>query len=182
MLTITGENNSAILYTDTIESSAEGQIKKLLDQKFVGGSTIRIMPDVHAGEGCAIGTTMTICNCVVPNLVGVDIGCGMETIKLISTRVELPKLDSFIHQNIPAGMEVRQNAHKYTTEIQLENLRCAKHVNINRGMLSLGTLGGGNHFIEIDKKGCSLSSKGRNTVDSHQYAGRCADLRGAWQS
>jgi len=143
--------NTAKIFTDSLEPSAEGQIKKLLEQSFVIGSQIRIMPDVHAGAGCAIGTTMTITDKVVPNLVGVDIGCGMETVKLASTRVNLPVLDSFIHQNIPAGMEVRQSPHKYLSEVRLGELRCGKHINLQRGELSLGTLGGGNHFIEIDK-------------------------------
>lgn len=151
MITITGEYNSAKIYTDTLEISAEGQIKKLLDQSFIAGSKIRIMPDVHAGAGCAIGTTMTITDKAVPNLVGVDIGCGMETVKLTNTRVELPKLDSFIHQNIPAGFEARESAHKYLAKTRLDELRCKNEVNLRRGELSLGTLGGGNHFIELDR-------------------------------
>ncbi len=156
MITITGEYNTAKIFAEKIESGAEGQIRKLLDQSFTQGSQIRIMPDVHAGAGCTIGTTMTITDKVVPNLVGVDIGCGMETIKLTNTRAELPKLDSFIHANIPAGMEVRTIAHKYLSETHLEDLRCKKHISIQRGELSLGTLGGGNHFIELDRdeEGC----------------------------
>jgi RNA-splicing ligase RtcB len=151
MIEIKGIYNTAIIYADTIESAAEGQIRKLVDQSFTAGSKIRIMPDVHAGAGCTIGTTMTITDKVVPNLVGVDIGCGMETIKLTNKRVDLPKLDSFIHKNIPAGMEVRSNNHKYINEIDLTSLRCKDHVNLQRGELSLGTLGGGNHFIELNK-------------------------------
>jgi len=108
MITVTGEHNSATIYTDALESSARGQIGKLLDQSFVAGSQIRIMPDVHAGAGCAIGTTMTIEGKVVPNLVGVDIGCGMETVKLEQERIDLPKLDSLIHERIPVGVDVRQ--------------------------------------------------------------------------
>jgi RNA-splicing ligase RtcB len=151
MITITGKYNTAKVYAADLESSAEGQIKKLLDQGFIEGSAIRIMPDVHAGAGCAIGTTMTIRGKVVPNLVGVDIGCGMETIKLTTNRLDLPKLDAFIHQNIPAGTEVRQNPHKYRAEARIDELRCKERVNLARGECSLGTLGGGNHFIEIDK-------------------------------
>ena len=151
MITLTGKFDTAKIFTDALEPSAEGQIKKLLEQSFVIGSKIRIMPDVHAGAGCAIGTTMTITDKVVPNLVGVDIGCGMETIKLASTRVNLPVVDSFIHQDIPAEMEVRQSPHKYLAQARIDELRCGKHINLQRGELSLGTLGGGNHFIEIDK-------------------------------
>jgi RNA-splicing ligase RtcB len=151
VITITGDCNTAKIYTDNLESSAEGQIKKLLDQRFVEGSRIRIMPDVHAGAGCAIGTTMTITDKVVPNLVGVDIGCGMETIKLHTARVDLPKLDSFIHKNIPAGTEVRQSPHRFAADARIEELRCRERLNLKRGALSLGTLGGGNHFIELDR-------------------------------
>ena len=151
MITIKGGYAEAKIFTDEVEDSAVGQIQKLCDQPFAAGSQIRIMPDVHAGAGCAIGTTMTIRDKVVPNLVGVDIGCGMETVRLREKRVELPKLDSFIHERIPAGMEVRQNPHRYLEEIELWALRCADVVNTSRGELSLGTLGGGNHFIEIDR-------------------------------
>lgn len=151
MITIEGQYNTARIYADTIENSAKGQIKKLLDQSFTSGSHIRIMPDVHAGAGCTIGTTMTITDKVVPNLVGVDIGCGMETVKLTNKRVNLPELDSFIHNNIPAGFDIRDTVHKYIGETRLDELKCKNHINIQRGELSLGTLGGGNHFIEIDK-------------------------------
>lgn len=151
MLKIEGKYNTAKIYTDSIENSAEGQLKKLLDQSFTENSKIRIMPDVHAGAGCTIGTTMTISNKIVPNLVGVDIGCGMETVALKNTKIELPKLDSFIHENIPAGMTVRTDVHKYIAETHLEKLRCKNSINLQRGELSLGTLGGGNHFLEIDK-------------------------------
>lgn len=151
MITLNGKYNTAKIFTDTIESSAEGQIHKLLDMAFISSSQIRIMPDVHAGAGCTIGTTMTITDKVIPNLVGVDIGCGMLTVKLKNKRIDLPKLDSFIHNNIPVGMHIRQNPHKYLDETRIDELFCQKNVDMNRGGLSLGTLGGGNHFIEIDK-------------------------------
>lgn len=151
MITIEGKYNTAKIYADSIENSAEGQIKKLLYQSFISGSQIRIMPDVHVGAGCTIGTTMTITDKVVPNLVGVDIGCGMETVKLTNKRINLPELDSFIHNNIPAGFDVRDTVHKYINETRLDELHCKDRINIQRGEPSLGTLGGGNHFIEIDK-------------------------------
>ena len=156
MITITGTHNTAIVYTNTLDSGAEGQIKKLLELPFLSDSKIRIMPDVHAGKGCTIGTTMTIADKVIPNLVGVDIGCGMETVKLMNKRTDLPKLDSFIHANIPSGMTIRETPHKYITNTRLEELRCKKDVYMQKGALGLGTLGGGNHFIEMDKddEGC----------------------------
>jgi RNA-splicing ligase RtcB len=106
------------------------------------------MPDVHAGAGCTIGTTMTVRNTVVPNLVGVDIGCGMETIKTAAKDIDLEKLDRIIYQNIPSGFDIRSKIHPYSENVRLEDLRCKKHMDIKRALLSIGTLGGGNHFIE----------------------------------
>lgn len=151
MIEITGKHATAKIFTDSIETSAEGQIKALCEQGFVSGSQIRIMPDVHAGKGCTIGTTMTIKDKVCPNLVGVDIGCGMETVKLKNKRVNLPQLDSFIRQNIPSGRDVRNRAHRSHGRIDIYALRCIKKIDVRRAAESLGTLGGGNHFIEIDK-------------------------------
>lgn len=151
MIKIEGTYNTAIVYADTIEAGAEGQIQKLVSQEFTKGSRIRIMPDVHAGKGCTIGTTMTIMDKIVPNLVGVDIGCGMETVELKAKRINLPELDSFIHKNIPCGFEIRSDAHKYIANTRLEELYCKEAVSMPRAECSLGTLGGGNHFIEVDK-------------------------------
>lgn len=151
MIELKGKYNTAKVFTDNIESDAISQIINLLNQEFVSESKIRIMPDTHAGAGCTIGTTMTITDKVVPNLVGVDIGCGMETVLLDNEHIELQKLDKVIHASIPAGFEIRKDPHSYTDEIDLENLRCVKHVNLERAWLSMGTLGGGNHFIELDK-------------------------------
>ena len=107
MITIPGIYAAAKVYTDVIEPSAEGQIRALCDQQFAAGSKIRIMPDVHTGKGCTIGTTMTVGDFVVPNLVGVDIGCGMDVVRLSEKRINLPELDSFIRKNIPHGRDVR---------------------------------------------------------------------------
>ena len=149
MIELKGEFNTAKLFTNTAEPTAIQQIEHLLNQEFTAGSKIRIMPDAHAGMGCTIGTTMTITDKVVPNLVGVDIGCGMETALLKDKRVELSQLDKAIHQHIPAGFNTRDTAHHYNEEINLRALKCAKHVDMNRAELSIGTLGGGNHFIEL---------------------------------
>jgi len=151
MIVIQGIYAEAKIFADEIENSAAGQIQALCNQRFAGGSVIRVMPDVHAGAGCAIGMTMTVTDKIVPNMVGVDIGCGMETVMLEQKRVDLPKLDSLIHACVPAGMEVRQTPHRINNEIGLDELRCP--VNLERGALSLGTLGGGNHFIELDQDG-----------------------------
>lgn len=151
MILVKGKYNEAKVFTKNLEQSAEGQIKALCEQPFVAESKIRIMPDVHAGKGCTIGTTMTIGDYVVPNLVGVDIGCGMLTVQLKEKRLNLPELDSFIRQNIPFGRDVRERTHRSHGRISLDELKCYKKVDIRRAKESLGTLGGGNHFIEVDK-------------------------------
>jgi RNA-splicing ligase RtcB len=156
MIEITGKYASVKVFTEALEPSAEGQIKALCDQSFTQGSKIRIMPDVHAGKGCTIGTTMTIGEYVVPNLVGVDIGCGMETVKLRDKRINLPELDSFIRKNIPSGRDVRERPHRSHGRIDIYELRCIKKVDIRRAAQSLGSLGGGNHFIEVAKDEVNL--------------------------
>jgi len=148
MIELNGKYNTAKVFTDTAEASAIQQIQHLLDQEFTGGSKIRVMPDAHAGMGCTIGTTMTITDKVVPNLVGVDIGCGMETV-LLKASVDLECFDKAIHRHIPSGFDTHVEPHRFNDEIDLTLLRCAKHVGINRAALSVGTLGGGNHFIEL---------------------------------
>lgn len=117
MLEIRGKHNIAKVFTEILEEGAASQIETLCNQEFVKESKIRIMPDVHAGAGCTIGTTMTITDKVVPNLVGVDIGCGMETISISNKRLELQKLDKLIYENIPSGFEVRNIPHRYNEQI-----------------------------------------------------------------
>jgi len=151
MIEIKGKYNTAKVFTDNLEGEAMAQIMELCDQEFVKDSIIRIMPDVHAGAGCTIGTTMTISDKIVPNLVGVDIGCGMETIKLKQKEIDFEKLDKIIHDHIPSGFNIRKKQHKYTENIDFDSLACKNHVNLERARLSIGTLGGGNHFIEVNK-------------------------------
>ena len=151
MIELHGKYNTAKVFTDNVEQEAISQIVNLLNQEFASGCKIRVMPDVHAGAGCTIGTTMTVSDKIVPNLVGVDIGCGMETVILRNEHAELQKLDKAIHNLIPAGFDTRKSPHILADEIDLANLRCAKSVDLNRAELSIGTLGGGNHFIELDR-------------------------------
>lgn len=151
MIEIIGKYNTAKIFTDNIDDGAIAQIKELCNQEFVENSIIRIMPDAHSGAGCTIGTTMTISDKIVPNLVGVDIGCGMETIKLKQRRLDLEKLDKIIYESIPSGFQIRKKQHKYAENIDFDRLACKNHVNLNRARLSIGTLGGGNHFIEVNK-------------------------------
>lgn len=150
MLELQGKYNKAKVFTDNIEETAIGQIIDLCNQEIFKDSKIRIMSDVHAGAGCTIGTTMTISNKVIAAHVGVDIGCGMLTIKL-SGKPNLELLDSIINEIIPSGFNSRKERHKNSNLINLEELKCYKGINIARAYESLGTLGGGNHFIEISK-------------------------------
>lgn len=151
MIEIRGKYNTAKVFADSLEPSAKAQIETLCNQIFAKGSKIRIMPDVHAGKGSTIGTTMTITDCVVPSMVGVDIGCGMETVKLKDKRLNLPELDSYIRNNIPSGREVRERPHRSHGRIDISKLRCIGKLDTRRAEQSLGTLGGGNHFIEVSK-------------------------------
>jgi tRNA-splicing ligase RtcB (3'-phosphate/5'-hydroxy nucleic acid ligase) len=152
MQVVKGEHNSANVYTTTnLESEAERQIRELCDHKFTQGSSICIMPDVHAGKGCTIGTTMTITDKVVPSIVGVDIGCGMLVTSLGKARIEYSKLDKVIRENVPSGKNVRSDPHAFNEYVDVGTLRCASKVNLNRARLSMGTLGGGNHFIEVNR-------------------------------
>lgn len=148
---ITGKYNTAKVFTNVIENEAVEQIKILCNQEFISGSKIRIMPDVHSGAGCTIGTTMTITDKVIPNLVGVDIGCGMETVMIADKEIDLEKLDKLIYEKIPSGHNIRKIPHELINEIDLNQLRCTGHVKMDRAIRSIGTLGGGNHFIEAGK-------------------------------
>lgn len=148
---ITGKYNTAKVFTNVIENEAIEQIKTLCNQEFITGSKIRIMPDVHSGAGCTIGTTMTITDKVIPNLVGVDIGCGMETVMITDKEIDLEKLDKLIYEKIPSGHNIRKIPHDLINEIDLNQLKCTGHVKMDRAIRSIGTLGGGNHFIEAGK-------------------------------
>lgn len=150
MLILQGKYNSAKIFTNNIEKEAIAQIIELCNQEFCKESKIRIMPDVHAGAGCTIGTTMTIKDKVVPNLVGVDIGCGMEVCILREKEIDLEKLDKTIRAFVPCGFDIREEEHEYVKYIDFEGLKCRKNVNVNRARLSIGTVGGGNHFVEAN--------------------------------
>lgn len=145
---IKGKFNEAKVFTSNIEGKAYSQILELCCSEQYKDSKIRIMPDVHAGMGCTIGTTMTINSKVCPNLVGVDIGCGMLCVKLKDKELDFKDIDRVINRYIPSGFDVRDSAYRSN---MLDDLRCFKHVNIPRAYQSIGTLGGGNHFIEVNK-------------------------------
>lgn len=151
---LNGKFSDAKVFTHNIDNVTMSQIIELCNQAFTDGSSIRIMPDCHAGKGCTIGTTMTIDTKVVPNLVGVDIGCGMATVKVSETAfTNFDKLDEIINKHIPHGFAThdrsRESLLKKQFNIDLSKLKC--DINYQRAFHSVGTLGGGNHFIEIDK-------------------------------
>lgn len=159
MLEIKGKINTAICYAKVVEDEAIEQIRRMCDYEFTAGSKIRIMPDVHAGKGCTIGTTMTITDKAVPNVVGVDIGCGMYTAELGKAEIDLSKTDEAAHY-IPSGRNVWDGRYE---RFDLTGLRCYRHLEqAKRLERSLGTLGGGNHFIEID-----VSSDGNKYLVIH---------------
>ena len=148
MLEIKGKYNTAVCYTKVIEDEAVEQIRRMMDTPFAEGSKVRIMPDVHTGAGCTIGTTMTVTDKVVPNVVGVDIGCGMYTVKLDTKDIDLSKFDEVCHK-IPSGKNVWEGRKE---QFDLTELKCFRSLKDTKRLVrSLGTLGGGNHFIEIDR-------------------------------
>lgn len=152
MINIKGKYTSAKIFTDNVETNALSMIQTFCDQEFMKDSKVRIMPDVHAGKGCTIGTTMTIKDKIIPDVVGVDISCGMLVVKLKDRKVDLNKLDRCISQNIPNGSDVRRKPHRWCDQINLLDLRCYDHIKrVEKQILAIGSLGSGNHFIELNK-------------------------------
>lgn len=151
MIEIKGKYNEAIIYADELDERAIQQIQELCECEEFADSHIRIMPDAHSGIGCTIGTTMTINDKVVPGIVGVDIGCGMEVAEIEETGIDFHKLDKVIKSKIPSGMKIRSTSHPLTHEARLDELRSKDKINLDRASKSIGTLGGGNHFIEVAK-------------------------------
>lgn len=148
MFNIEGKINTAICYAKVVEDEAIEQIRRMCDYEFTKGSKIRIMPDVHAGKGCTIGTTMTVIDKAVPNIVGVDIGCGMYTVNLGNVDIDFEKLDEVAHF-IPSGMHIWDGRKE---KFDFQALRCYRSLSNTKWLeRSLGTLGGGNHFIEVDE-------------------------------
>ncbi len=151
MIELQGKYGTAKVFSDVVDNDSVSQVIELLNQPYIEGSRVRMMPDIHAGVGCTIGTTMTIRDKICPNLVGVDIGCGMETVRIKESYIEPQKLDKVIRSEIPSGFEHRKTPHRYAKNIDLSALYCEKHVSLDKAYCSIGTLGGGNHFIEANK-------------------------------
>ena len=151
MDTIKGNYAEAVVYASGIEDYAKAQIKMICDNDISIGSKIRIMPDCHPGKVGPIGLTMTVTNKVIPQLMGIDIGCGMLVAKIKAKNIEFRKLDNVIRENVPAGFAIRKAPHSKADHSVISDLRCLRAVNSDKAFRSLGTLGGGNHFIEVDK-------------------------------
>ena len=148
MFEIKGKYASAICYAKVVEEEAIEQIRTMCNYPLTENSRVRIMPDVHAGKGCTIGTTMTIIDKACPNIVGVDIGCGMYTVKLDATEIDFEKVDEACHY-IPSGMNTWEGR---VEKFDLTELCCYRSLKDTKRLeKSLGTLGGGNHFIEIER-------------------------------
>lgn len=155
METINGRFASATIHSDVngfVEDYARAQIKMICDSEAAAGSCIKVMPDVHPGKVGPIGLTMTIKDKVIPNLVGVDAGCGMTMMRLRKSRgIDGKQLDTVIRERVPSGFDVRRTAHRFADKFDFDALVCSHHIMRDKAALSIGTLGGGNHFIEVDK-------------------------------
>ncbi|MEH7331107.1 RtcB family protein [Neobacillus drentensis] len=152
MIKITGSQTEAKVFSNYPQETALEQIQELCNQAFLKDTKISIMPDYHAGKGCVIGTTIQLKDKVVPNLVGVDVGCGVLTVKLQDKKVDFNKLDQVIRTYVPSGMEIHsdETAQLINTSFPSAEEFKAQHIlSQNKSRYSLGTLGGGNHFIEV---------------------------------
>lgn len=148
MIKLQGKRNSAIVFADKLDRPTKTQICELLREEAYSDSKIRIMPDTHSGKNVAVGTTMTVKNRIAPSLVGVDIGCGMEVVFLKEQDFDPEKLDGIIHSIVPSGTKIQDVP---VASFDFDNLRCKSSINLERAHRSIGTLGGGNHFIEVDR-------------------------------
>ncbi len=175
-MVVKGMYGEAKVFADNVEEGALQQIKEFLDQDYPKDKKVRIMPDVHQGIGCVIGLTAKLGDVVVPNLVGVDIGCGMLTIKLGENCPDPAELDRFIRKKIPSGTKTHRDPVK--TMAELTGLRCFRELKgIDRIQRSIGTLGGGNHFIEVGR-----DSSGNHYLVIHSGSRRMARDEGAIES
>ena len=151
MKTVKGIYAEAKIFAEDVEPYAEAQVKMICDNEVARGSKICLMPDIHPGKVGPIGLAMTVTDKVIPQLLGVDIGCGMTCVKLNKGGAEFQKLDRVIRENVPAGFAIRREPHHLAEEFAYEGLHCIRHISRERALRSLGTLGGGNHFIELDR-------------------------------
>lgn len=134
-----------------LDPYAKAQLQMLCDNEISKGCRIRVMPDVHPGKVGTIGLTMTLGRRIMPDLIGIDIGCGMTLAKIKAGPLDGKKLDTVIRDAVPSGCHLRRSPHRASDDYDFSRLLCRPHIRTDRACLSLGTLGGGNHFIEIDQ-------------------------------
>ena len=150
MILVNGKYNNATIYSNGYDENAYKQLLDICNYRHFEGANIKVMPDYHAGKGCVIGFTSVNTPVLIPNLIGVDIGCGVLAVKL-SNPIDVKELDNFIRRDIPSGFDVNKEIQPFYWFVPLEKLNCFKHLtNVERLKKSLGSLGGGNHFIELD--------------------------------
>ena len=151
---IQGKFADAKIFASAIEAGAINQIKNICNNSVSEGATIRIMPDVHPGQIVPVGFTMTLGNKIMPSLIGIDIGCGVTATRIAKHRgMEYKQIDAVIRKNIPSGFSIRKEPHRFAESFDFSKLVCESHVRKEKASISIGTLGGGNHFIEIDTDG-----------------------------
>lgn len=151
MKIVTGAYSAARIFTDNVEDYAIAQIQMLCNNEAAKDCKICIMPDVHPGKVGPVGLTMTVGERILPNLIGVDIGCGISMMQIKEKRIEYQKLDKVMREEVPSGSSIRKKPHAMSDAFDFSRLLCKRHVNEQKALLSLGTLGGGNHFLEADK-------------------------------
>ena len=151
MFDITGRHNSAVVYANRIDPASYAQVLQMCNLPELKDSRIRMMPDMHASEGCTVGTSLTIGDRVNPAYVGGDIGCGMQVYCLNDKQIDFAALDQAVRQLIPSGAAIRERAHPRIKELPLDDLHDREALRYKTVVCSLGTLGGGNHFFEVDK-------------------------------
>ena len=142
MKRVEGKYSTAKIFTDNVDDASIAQVKTLCDMPYAKNSHIRMMPDIHAGKGCTIGTTMHIRNKICPSLVGVDVGCGMLVVELEEKRIDLPKLDSIIKEYIPSGFSIRNKTHRFARDSRVNELHF--YFDFMNTQRALGSIGGGN--------------------------------------
>jgi len=148
---VTGKYNKAKIYATTVDNASYAQVLRMCNMEKLKDSNIAMMPDMHAAEGCTVGTSLTIGEYVNPAFVGGDIGCGMQVFKLADRSVDFVKLDACIREKIPSGARIHERSLSDVKAIPLESLHCYEYIRHETVLKSFGTLGGGNHFIEMAK-------------------------------
>ena len=151
MFEITGKFNKATVYAATVDNASYSQVMRMCNTEQLKGSRIAMMPDMHAAEGCTVGTSMTVGEYVNPSFVGGDIGCGMQVYKLDDESIDLPSLDECIRERIPSGARIHSHSVMSSKTVPLKSLYCYEFLRHETVLKSFGTLGGGNHFIELSR-------------------------------